>query len=254
MEEQSCSGAFEDLNRGKASLVLDLTTCGGHDAMLRLVRASDAVVENFSPRVMPNLGLNYSTLAAERPELVMLSMPAFGADGPWSNYVAFGSGIELATGLARRAADGRPCPAPLAFTDYLAGVYGALGVIAVLVGRDETSRGAYIELAQRELACHILAQTPASQESQRFVDPWKLSADPHLLSRGLLGRRPRTTTGCQHYARPPWRFYGVANRRLERERAAPLFGSDSRTILRRVAGLDHATIDELVETGVVCAA
>ena len=63
----ACAGAFADLNRGKESLALDLASAAGRDAFLRLVVRADVLLENFSPRVMPNFGLDYATLAEANP-------------------------------------------------------------------------------------------------------------------------------------------------------------------------------------------
>ena len=63
-----CAGAFGDLNRGKASLVLDLASRAGRDSFLRLVRGADVVLENYSPRVMPNFGLDDPDALGKRIE------------------------------------------------------------------------------------------------------------------------------------------------------------------------------------------
>jgi crotonobetainyl-CoA:carnitine CoA-transferase CaiB-like acyl-CoA transferase len=155
-----CAGVFADLNQGKASLALDLATTEGRELFLRLVRSADAVVENFSPRVMPNFGLEAATLTHANPALIMLSMPAFGSTGPWANYVAYGSGLELATGLAAEGRDGQPEPAAVPYLDYLAGAYGAAAIVAALLARDRSGRGCHLEVAQREVACQLLSPPP----------------------------------------------------------------------------------------------
>ncbi|HEY7066060.1 MAG TPA: CoA transferase, partial [Chloroflexota bacterium] len=235
-----CAGAFGDLNRGKESVVLDLASSGGRAAFLRLAARADAVLENFSPRVMPNFALDYAVLANANPALLMLSMPAFGASGPWAQYVAYGSGLELVTGLAATL-DGRPVPAPVAYLDYLAGAYGAAGLLAALLARDGSGRGAHVELAQREVACQLLADAEALEAAPA---PWSLdvaalAADPHLRARGLFATPPAANGAhCYHYARLPWRLHGVP---LPAERPAPLFGADSRRVLAEVAaGLGHS--------------
>src|SRR5262249_41755410 len=171
---------------GKQSLVVDLGSPAGRDAFLRLVHGVDVVVESFSPRVMPNFGLDYATLARGNPSLSMVSMPAFGSEGPWTSYVAYGSGLELATGLAQRDADGRPAPAPVAYLDYLAGTYAAAGLLAALLARDRCGRGAHLEVAQREVACQLLARrglgghTPVGWS----LEPAAIAADAPLAARG----------------------------------------------------------------------
>jgi crotonobetainyl-CoA:carnitine CoA-transferase CaiB-like acyl-CoA transferase len=255
-----CAGAFGDLNRGKSSLVLDLAHPTGRELFLRLAAQSDLVVESFSPRVMPNLGLAYEALLAANPSLLMLSMPAFGASGPWGNAVAYGGGLELATGLASLDAGGQPQPSEIAYLDYLAGCYGAAGLLAALLRRDRTGSGAHVEVAQREVACQVLQQSlelsgtsaaGAPRPGPAFgVNPAIVVADEHLTARGLLADRIETAGRgmCHHYARLPWRLHGVPARP---ERAAPRFGADSRRLLQRQAGLSRERLDQLVETRVV---
>ncbi|HLH24735.1 MAG TPA: CoA transferase [Chloroflexota bacterium] len=249
VREEGCAGAFADLNRGKASLVLDLASAAGRAAFLRLAAGADAVLENFSPRVMPNFGLGYAALAQVNPGLLMLSLPAFGASGPWRDYVAYGSGLELATGLAARVA-GRPATSPVAYLDYLAGAYGAVALLAALLARDRSGRGAHVEVAQREVACQVLS---AAREADAAPRPWALDvvalrADPHLAARGLFAAPPAAGASCHHYARLPWRLSGGGARP---ERAAPAFGADSRRVLREVARLAPGAVDALVAAGVV---
>ena len=67
--------------------------------MRRLIATCDVVVENYTPRVLDQLGLGYETLRADRPDLIMVRMPGFGLDGPWRDLAAFAFVIEDASGL-----------------------------------------------------------------------------------------------------------------------------------------------------------
>jgi crotonobetainyl-CoA:carnitine CoA-transferase CaiB-like acyl-CoA transferase len=240
-----CVGAFADLNQGKASLVLDLSRSAGQEAFLRVAARADVVLDNFSPRVMPNFGLDYRALAQVNPALLRLALPAFRSDGPWAHHVAYGSGLELATGLADPGPDGRPTPAPVPYLDYLAGTYGAVALVATLLARDETGRGAHIEVAQHDVArqvrCAVLGRVrpPVSEPP----DANSLLRDPHLRSRGLFARRPLGDSH-PHYARPPWR---LGEDHQHPFAPAPAFGASTRQVLREVGGLSPAVIERLID-------
>jgi crotonobetainyl-CoA:carnitine CoA-transferase CaiB-like acyl-CoA transferase len=261
-----CAGAFADLNQGKKSLVLDLARTEGREAFLELSRAVDVVLENYSPRVMPNFGLDYSALKETNSSLIMLSLPAFGSTGPWAHYVAYGSGLEFATGLATYDDEGHPCVAAVPYLDYLAGACGAVAVLAALHGRERTGQGYRIEVAQREVACqlmtgayggHPVSGTGVSAHRAPGEDgqsPWtdvgtaeRLAADPDLGASGLFGVTA-STGECHHFARLPWRIRGVD---VWPETDAPAFGAHSREALCEIAGLDERQVDRLVELGVV---
>ena len=250
---EGCAGVFSDLNRGKGSLVVDLADQAGRAAFLRVAADVDVVLDSFSPRVMPNLGLSHTVLHQVNPGIITLSMPAFGSDGPWGSYVAYGSGLELVSGLAGCGPGGCPQPASVPYLDYLSGAYGAIAVLAALIARDtlsseSRSRGVHVEVAQREVACHLLADgLQCLRDDGSPFDPASLARDPHLIARLLFA--PADASQCEHYARLPWLLHGV---RPAVERSAPPFGNDSRQVLRR-AGISQREIDDLIRNGVVVA-
>jgi crotonobetainyl-CoA:carnitine CoA-transferase CaiB-like acyl-CoA transferase len=89
---------LDEFNVGKRSLTLDLQTAAGVLAFKRLVAVPDILIENFSARVMGQLGLNYDALVRVKPDVIMLSMPGFGLSGPYRDYLAYGTVIEAMTG------------------------------------------------------------------------------------------------------------------------------------------------------------
>jgi crotonobetainyl-CoA:carnitine CoA-transferase CaiB-like acyl-CoA transferase len=230
-----CQGAFADLNRGKSSLVVDLSHPDGRDVMLRLVRNADVLIENFSPRVMPNFGLDFEVLAQVNPKLVMLSMPAF-AD---TDAVAYGSGMELAAGLVGWDTEARPMPSSVAYLDYLAGCYGAIAVIAAVLA----GKGGHVTVAQRDVGSHVLALGGSNRQSRPGMTVHHDRLAESARRSGLLTRR-----ACRHYARLPFRFAGLARRR---EADAPRFGAHTWRVLRRDADLTPTDIDALLASGVV---
>lgn len=146
------SAHFNELNRSRRSVVLDLATKDGAALLKELVRVCDILVENYSPRVMPNLGLDYVALVKFRPDLIMLSSSAFGSYGPYRNWSAFGPGVTATSGLQSLTGykDGSPRKPANFYADYTSGMYGALAILLAVYRRKRTGQGAYIDAAMRE--------------------------------------------------------------------------------------------------------
>ena len=146
------SPAFNMVNRNKRDLTLDLSTPEGADLLLRLVAISDVVVENYSAGVLPKLGLDYPVLAKANPEIVMISMPAFGSDGPWQAYRAYGSTVEQASGLPHQSGEESMPPTMIhvALGDSVGGLNGAAALLTALRARRRTGKGQHLDLSQSE--------------------------------------------------------------------------------------------------------
>src|SRR5215475_3223628 len=91
-------GLSGTLMRGKRSIVLDLTDACGVAIARRLALASDVVIDNFSARVMPNLGLDHESLRSERPDLICVRMTGYGLTGPDRDKVSYGPTLQALTG------------------------------------------------------------------------------------------------------------------------------------------------------------
>ena len=87
-------GNFQTLNRGKRGITIDLANPKGRELLLRLVSVSDVVAENFTSRVLHNMGLTYEHLREVNPRIILLSSNGFGHSGPWQNYKSYGPNIE----------------------------------------------------------------------------------------------------------------------------------------------------------------
>jgi crotonobetainyl-CoA:carnitine CoA-transferase CaiB-like acyl-CoA transferase len=129
--------AFLVMNRNKRDICLDLTDERGRTLAEALVRQSDIVIENYAPGVMKKLGLDPDHLLGLRSGLVMVSMGAFGASGPWSFFRAYGSTVEHASGMphVNGESDWPPVLQHTALGDPVAGIYGAIAALAGLHGR-----------------------------------------------------------------------------------------------------------------------
>lgn len=146
------SGWYGATNRGKRSVTVDLKHPEGRKLVLDLVRVSDAGIENFSPRVLPELGLGFADLSRANPRFVLLSLSAYGSSGPEMDYVAYGDHLGYASGLASVIGhpDDGPTPINTFYGDPVAGMYGAIAIVATLEEREATGRGRHLEYAQVE--------------------------------------------------------------------------------------------------------
>jgi crotonobetainyl-CoA:carnitine CoA-transferase CaiB-like acyl-CoA transferase len=144
---------------GLRSLTLDLERPEGRELALRLVAEADIVLDNFSPRVLDNHGLDETALRKARPDVVIARIPAFGLDGPWRDRGGFAMTVEQATGLAWRTghADGQPL-VPRGLCDVLGAYHLLLGVLAALGHRERTGDGLLVETPLVETALSIAAE------------------------------------------------------------------------------------------------
>jgi crotonobetainyl-CoA:carnitine CoA-transferase CaiB-like acyl-CoA transferase len=156
--ESNLTGSFNTWNRNKRSITLDLSHPEAREVVLKLTAKSDVVIENFSPRVMPNWGLNYEKLKEWKPDLIMLSMSAMGQGGPWKDHVAFAPTLHALSGLTHLTSFEKDAPIGLgyAYADIVAGLYAAFAVLAALEYRDRTGQGQYIDLSEYEAICTLM--------------------------------------------------------------------------------------------------
>ena len=153
------SAFFSVLNAGKQSLTLNMKDPRGVDIAKRLVMRADAVSENFAPKAMASWGMDYATLAKDKPDLVMISACLQGQTGPHKDYPGFGgqgaalSGYNFLTGWPDR----EPLGPHGTITDPLAPRYVAAALAAGLWHHRQTGEGCYLDLAQVEAALFTLS-------------------------------------------------------------------------------------------------
>lgn len=164
------SWVFHAMNTNKRSVTLDLGSDEGRRLFTMLVAGADAVIENFSPRVMDHFGLTADALLAVNPRLVFARMPAFGLDGPWRDRVGFAPTMEQIGGLAwvTGLPEGPPVP-PRGACDPLAGVHAAFAVVAALQFAERTGEGQLVELPMVETVLNTTAIQPMEAEVFRVT-------------------------------------------------------------------------------------
>ncbi|MFN3732814.1 CaiB/BaiF CoA transferase family protein [Comamonas testosteroni] len=239
---------FLGLNRNKRSVVLDLKTQQGVQALLHLAKSADVFASNVRPAAMHRLGLGYEQLKAVNPRLVYASMVGFSQRGPYAAKAAFDDMIQAATGLAvtlGQAGEGEPRYLPITIADRSVGIY-AFGVIcAALYARDRTGEGQSVDIPMFEtmipyvLGDHLYGRS--------FEPPRGDFGYPRLMS---PNRRPyKTLDGhvcCLIYTDKHWALFLKAVGKSELLRTDARF-KNIRTRTQAINELYQLVADELAQ-------
>ena len=147
------TGFFQHQNAGKRNLCLDLRAPGAPDLVKSLVKKADIVIENYRPGVMSRLGIDYDTLKAVKPDLIMLSISGYGQQGPESHRPSYAPVVHAEAGLMHRMADRNghaPGDLPLSVADTNASLHGLIAILAALHLRGETGIGQHIDISMMD--------------------------------------------------------------------------------------------------------
>ena len=150
---------WQATNLNKRDITLDLTSAAGRELALKLAAEADVVVENFSPRVVEQFGLDYESLVKVNPDVIMVRMPGLGLEGPWRDYVGWALNFEQLSGMSAATGypDGPPCnlqgPA-----DPVVGTHATVALLAALEHKRRTGEGQLIEVAQIEVGAAVTAE------------------------------------------------------------------------------------------------
>jgi crotonobetainyl-CoA:carnitine CoA-transferase CaiB-like acyl-CoA transferase len=175
------------INRSKRGISLDLASDVGRALFLRLVEDADVIVENFTPRVMGKLGLDYDVLRATNPRIIVAAFSGFGQTGPWRDYSAFAFPTEQVSGLAylNGVPGGPPVLIGASVTDAMISAMGAFAIVAALERRARCGDGDYIDLSQIETLTTYIAGELV-QATVTGADPERVGNDrPGLCPHGL---------------------------------------------------------------------
>ncbi|MEE8443258.1 MAG: CoA transferase [Dehalococcoidia bacterium] len=148
---------FNQLNRGKRSLTLDLAREEGRDAFKDLVKVSDVVMENYTPRVMRRWGMDYPNLRKVKPDIIMVSNTGYGhGEGPYSPLVGQATTMEATQGLCSVTGyrGDIPSKAGVSYVDFLATWTGLFAIAAALRHRNKTGKGQWIDLGMYQLGAY----------------------------------------------------------------------------------------------------
>lgn len=169
------SGLFEFLNTNKRGVTLDVDSDEGRDLLLGLLADADVLIENYPPPVMRERRLDYDTIAAVNPDLVMISITPFGQTGPYSTWAGHDLNAFHLSGASHRYC-GRPGEAPLEHGTFSADFYGATTAaawgLAAVIGRDRVGGGQQVDVSCAEAiaATFVGGQTIGGYAQDRVFD------------------------------------------------------------------------------------
>ena len=184
---------FRNTHRGKRSMVLDLKTPAGVDALKRLVATADVFVEAFRPGVVDRLGIGYEALNAVNPKLVYCSISAFGQDGPEAGHPAHDLAVEALAGVLalNDGADGRPVVPGVAAADMAGSLAALSAVLMALLKARSGGTGDYLDMSMFE---PLLAWTPHINGSPNRSPPGRRSSARWAGRPSTTCMRPRTAS------------------------------------------------------------
>jgi formyl-CoA transferase len=181
---------FHGTNPAKRSVTIDFSKPEGRELVLRLVERADVVVENFAPGLMERLGLDYDTLRATNPKIIVARIKGFGLSGPYAEYKSFDmiaqatGGVMSVTGFPDR----EPIRCGAAIGDTGTGVHTAAAIMAAYIQRQRTGQGQLVEVAMQEVIANFLRG--------RYVDHYREGKPSERRGNALVGGVPGGAYPC----------------------------------------------------------
>ena len=156
--KEGVSGYFENVNRGKQSIAIDLKHPAGRGLLLELIGKSDVLVENFRPGVMNKLGLDYEALKEKYPGLIYAACSGFGQTGPYARRGAYDMIIQGMGGIVSITGEpGRPpVRVGVSIGDIAAALYSCIGILTALFTRTQTGRGQMVDIGMMDCQVALL--------------------------------------------------------------------------------------------------
>jgi crotonobetainyl-CoA:carnitine CoA-transferase CaiB-like acyl-CoA transferase len=257
------SASFLNNNRNKRSVVLDLKTEGGREAVLRLAAGADVFVQNFRPGVADRLGVGEEAVRGVSPRIIYVSISGFGEKGPYATKPAYDPVIQGFSGLATVQAgsdEARPRLLRTILPDKLTAITASQAITAALLARERSGEGQHVLLSMLEAVVAFLwssdmtGQTfvgdePPRQEAASAIDLIYETADGYITAAALTDRQWAGL--ARALDRPEWledpRFKTPALRQKNIE--ARLRLTQDALITRSAA----EALEKLTKAGVPCA-
>lgn len=145
------SSSFVWANRSKESLTLDLKQPVAHEVLMRLLADADVFIQNLAPGAAERLGLDYETLSASFPDLIVCGISGYGPDGPYRDKKAYDLLIQSEAGLLSiTGTPDSPAKAGCSIADIATGMYAYTNILSALLNRQRTGRGCRIDISMLE--------------------------------------------------------------------------------------------------------
>ncbi|MFZ5646477.1 MAG: CaiB/BaiF CoA transferase family protein [Bacillota bacterium] len=161
---------FDQLNRGKRSVKINLKNQAGREAFLKLAVRSDVVLESFRPGVVKRLGIDYEELKKVNERVIYCSISGFGQDGPMRDVPAHDLNIISMTGIQHMSGlkGGPPALPPVLIADTASGSHAALAIVSALWQREAGKKGQYLDISMYE-SCFAWQHFNAANHLSGFV-------------------------------------------------------------------------------------
>ncbi len=179
---------FLQYNRNKRSITLDIREQVGRKVLLRLIKRSDVLIENFRPGTMKRLSLSYSSVRRSNPRLVYCSVSGFGQTGPYRHQGGYDAIIQAVSGLMSVTGEenGSPMRVGVPIIDILAALYAAYAIGLALLRRERTGVGENIDVSLFESGVSAVAQwisisSLTRKPTRRFGNRYPLLAPYELF-------------------------------------------------------------------------
>ncbi len=160
--EKNSSAGFNETNRNKLSIGVDLQTEKGKELVKKLVKIADIFAENQRGGVAKSLGLDYESVRKIKPDIVYLSSQGFGGGGPHSDYPAYGPMLSAGSGMLsiwKHPDDPYPVGSNSPLPDHMASKQAAIAMMAALDYKRRTGKGQFIDMAQTEVAAALIGES-----------------------------------------------------------------------------------------------
>jgi crotonobetainyl-CoA:carnitine CoA-transferase CaiB-like acyl-CoA transferase len=156
------SVTFNDLNRNKQGITLDVRRERGRELFLRLVRRFDVVTENFVAGTLDRMRLGWDVLREANPKLVYAAVSGYGRDGPHAGRPSYDMVAQAVGGLMALTGppDGPPTRTGVNLADYIGGLFLAVGILAALRERDRSGEGQLVDVSNQDALVTMLDSTP----------------------------------------------------------------------------------------------